>query len=64
MPRLESFEIARKIPSDSTKRNAAKRMGDTSVSAFWTMEKVVPQRAVRIVRIMMARVRLDCVGTV
>ena len=63
MPLLESFEIVRNIPSDRINRMAAKRIGDISLNAFWTIENVVPQTAVRIVRMMMARVRFDCAGT-
>jgi hypothetical protein len=62
MPRLESFEIERNIVSESTNRIAAKSTGDTSLSAFCTIENVVPQTAVRIVRIIIARVFLLCGG--
>jgi hypothetical protein len=63
MPLRESSEIARNIPRERTKRIAAKRMGETSARAFCTMENVVPQTAVRIVRIIMARVFLLSGGT-
>lgn len=63
IPRLECLEIARNIPSESAKRIAAKRTGEISPKAFLTIENVVPQTAVRMVRMMIARVFLLSGGT-
>lgn len=62
MPLLESSEMTKNIPSERKNLIEAKRRGDISEKAFCTMENVVPQTAVRIVRIIMARVLLLCFG--
>ena len=62
MPFLESLEMIRNIASDSVNRIPAKRMGDTSPKALFTIENVVPHTEVRIIRIKIARVFLDCFG--
>ena len=51
--------MIRNIASDKVKRIPAKRMGDTSSRAFLTIENVVPQTDVRMMRMIIARVFLD-----